>query len=98
MAILSSSAAGGATSKAAFDVGTSAGIRRLVASLRGNALANKVRAKVAATDIPDGKRLIGAVVNVGCDVPTGVSVTGEPVGRTSNRSSPVNGYRSVSSP
>ena len=76
MAILSSSAAGGVTSKAAVDVGTSAGIHRLVASLRGNALANKVRAKVAATDIPDGKRLMGAVVNVGCDIPTGVSVTG----------------------
>ena len=76
VAILSSSAAGGATSKAAVDVGTSAGIRRLVASLRGNALANQVRAKVAATDIPDGRRLMGAVVNVGCDIPTGVSVTG----------------------
>ena len=80
MAILSSSAAGGATSKAAVDVGTSAGIRRLVASLRGNALANQVRAKVAATDIPDGQRLMGAVVNVGCDIPTGVSVTGGPAG------------------
>ena len=76
VAILSSSAAGGITSKAAFDVGTSAGTHRLVASLRGNALANKVRAKVAATDIPEGKRLMGAVVSIGCDIPTGVSVTG----------------------
>jgi hypothetical protein len=76
VAILSSSAAGGHASKAAVDVGTSAGIDRLVANLRGNALANQVRAKVAATDIPAGQRLMGAVVSVGCDVPTGVSVTG----------------------
>ena len=47
VAILSSSAAGGVTSKAAVDVGNSAGLRRLVGSLRGNALAHKVRAKVA---------------------------------------------------
>ena len=80
VAILSSSAAGGTTSKAAVDVGTAAGVNRLVASLRGNALANQVRAKVAATEIPAGKRLIGAVVSVGCDVPTGVSVTGGPGG------------------
>ena len=78
VAILSSSAAGGVTSKAAIDVGTSAGIQRLVGSLRGNALAHQVRAKVAATDIPAGQRLMGAVVNIGCDVPTGVSVTGGP--------------------
>ena len=78
MAILSSSAAGGFVSKVAVDVGTAAGIDRLVASLRGNALAKQVRAKVAATDIPDDKRLMGAVVNVGCDIPTGVSVTGGP--------------------
>ena len=80
VAILSSSAAGGSTSKAAVDVGISAGVNRLVASLRGNALANQVRAKVAATEIPAGKRLMGAVVSVGCDVPTGVSVTGGPGG------------------
>ena len=31
---------------------------------------------MAATDVPEGKRLVGAVVNIGCDIPTGVSVTG----------------------
>jgi hypothetical protein len=76
VAILSGTGAGGDMSKAAVDVGSPAGLDLLVSELRSTGFGDQVRAKVAATDVPDGRTLMGAIVNVGCDVPTGVVVTG----------------------
>jgi predicted small secreted protein len=35
---------------------------------------NKIERKIAATTVPEGYLLLGAVVSIGCDVPPGVSV------------------------
>ncbi len=75
VAILSRSAAGGHTSDTAVDVGTPAGMRRLVGGLRLSALADEVRSTADQTAVPDGRRLMGQVVSVGCDVPSDVTVT-----------------------
>jgi len=74
VAILSGSAAGGEASLTAIDLGSPAGVDRLVSGVEHGSLAYDVRAKVAATEVPDGRRLVGAIVAVGCDIPVDVKV------------------------
>jgi hypothetical protein len=76
VAILSGTAAAGTTSGEVVDLDTTTGIEQLVGELRRGRLANQVRARVAATDVPDGQRLVGAIVNIGCDTPVDVKVVG----------------------
>ena len=73
--ILSQTAAGGEVTATAIDLGTPRGVAELVDPVRRGGLDQQVRDLVAATDVPDGQRLMGAVVNVGCDVPSDVLIT-----------------------
>jgi hypothetical protein len=74
VAILSATAIGGQISKVAVDLGAPSGIDQLVGGLNRDSLENQVRAKVAATQVPEGRRLVGAIVSVGCDRPVDVKV------------------------
>jgi len=73
--ILSQTAAGGQTDDLAVDLGTPAGVDELLADVSRGPLAAEVRDRVAATDVPEGQRLVGAIVNEGCDTPVDVKVT-----------------------
>jgi hypothetical protein len=67
-------AAGGTVDPAAVRLDGAAALSGFTARFEGDTLAGDVQEKVAATDVPDGKALVGAVVSVGCDVPPGVGV------------------------
>ncbi|CUR58972.1 exported hypothetical protein [metagenome] len=71
--IVSQTAAGGDVDRTAIDLGTPQGVADLVDPVSGG-LDQQVRDLVAATDVPEGQRLMGAVVNVGCDVPSDVVI------------------------
>ncbi|MGD9957904.1 hypothetical protein [Nocardioides sp.] len=73
--ILSQTAAGGETTDLAIDLSTPAGVEELVGPVSRGGLDDQVRHRVAEIDVPQGQRLVGAVVNVGCDVPSDVTVT-----------------------
>jgi hypothetical protein len=67
-------AAGGKVDPAAVPLDSAAAVRDFTADLDGGELAGEVQDQVAATDVPDGQALVGAVVSIGCDVPPGVAV------------------------
>jgi hypothetical protein len=67
-------AAGGKVDPAAVPLDSPAAVRDFTADLDGGELARDVQDQVAATDVPEGQALVGAVVSIGCDVPPGVAV------------------------
>lgn len=74
VAILSQTAAGGATTQEAVDLGSTVGLDRLLEGVSRGGLDEQVRDRVAATDVGDGQRLMGSVISIGCDVPVDVKV------------------------
>jgi hypothetical protein len=71
--IITASNADGETSPRPVPVGDPASLRDFVATM-GADLGPRVRAAVRQTDVPPGQTLMGAIVAVGCDEPTGVEV------------------------
>ncbi len=78
IAILSQTAAGGQTSTTAVELSDQAQMDAFVNQFEHPGFGEQIAEKVAATTVPEGQVLIGAVVSIGCDVPPGVEVTGEP--------------------
>ncbi len=78
IAILSQTAAGGQVSTTAVELGDQAQVDAFVEQFKFPGFGEKIAQQVAATTVPEGQVLIGAVVSIGCDVPPGVEVTGEP--------------------
>jgi hypothetical protein len=78
IAILSQTAAGGQVSTTAVELGDQAQVDAFVEQFKFPGFGRQIARKVAATTIPEGQVLIGAVVSIGCDVPPGVEVAGEP--------------------
>lgn len=72
--IVSATAAGGRVSSLAVPLPDAAAVHRFGAQFTQPALTRKIVATVEATDVPDGQALVGAVVAVGCDVPSRVTV------------------------
>jgi hypothetical protein len=68
-------AAGGSTSEVAAPLGDDAAVQEFNAQFETDAMPTRVEDTVAETDVPDGMLLYGAVVSIGCDSPTDVSVT-----------------------
>jgi hypothetical protein len=71
--IVTGTGAGGATGPAV-RLDAPGGLARLTRAFSGHPLAAEVRSVVAATDVPSGQGLYGAVVAIGCDVPPDASV------------------------
>ncbi|WP_159081285.1 hypothetical protein [Nocardioides sediminis] len=71
--IITASNADGETSPRPVPLTDSASVRDFVATM-GADLGPRVRAAVRQTDVPPGQTLMGAIVSVGCDEPTGVEV------------------------
>jgi hypothetical protein len=78
IAILSQTAAGGQVSTTAVELGDPAQMEAFVNQFEFAGFGDEIARKVAATTVPEGQVLIGAVVSIGCDVPPGVEVAGEP--------------------
>ena len=76
IAILSQTAAGGQVSEDAVRLDDQASRESFVAQFETPGLGRRIDNKIAATTVPSGFVLIGAVVSIGCDVPPGVTVTG----------------------
>lgn len=73
VALLTATAAGGDDLDGPLRLDRQEGLASFTAGLQGR-LADDVRREVAATEVPDGKALLGAVVAIGCQRPTGVDV------------------------
>ncbi|WP_167880438.1 hypothetical protein [Nocardioides guangzhouensis] len=67
-------AAGGTVDPTAVPLDSDAAVQDFTAAFDGGELAGDVQDQVAATDVPEGEALVGAVVAIGCDVPPGVAV------------------------
>lgn len=71
--VWSATAAGGRRAGPAVDVTTPAGRQELLGSLRGR-LVTQVSAAIDATAVPEGQRLVGGIVSVGCGTPSDAEV------------------------
>ena len=78
--IITVTAAGGSVDPDAVPMDDDAARQTFLGQFTAGDLATKVQAAVDRTDVPDGQRLYGAVVAVGCDAPTDVSVLYSPGG------------------
>ena len=68
-------AAGGTVSEVAVPLTDDASVQEFVSQFESDDMAAQVQAAVASTEVPDGQALYAAVVAIGCDSPTDVSVT-----------------------
>ncbi len=68
-------AAGGTVSEVAVPLTDDASVQEFVSQFESDDMAAQVQAAVANTEVPDGQALYAAVVAIGCDSPTDVSVT-----------------------
>lgn len=75
VAVLSQSGVGGRVQQTATALAAPGGLAVLLRDVRAGALRLRVRREVARATVPDGQRLMGAVVSVGCDVPVGVEAS-----------------------
>ena len=71
--VWSATAAGGRRTGPAVDVSTGEGREALLGGLRGP-LVTEVSAAIDATAVPDGQRLVGGIVSIGCGTPTDATV------------------------
>lgn len=78
IALVSQTAAGGTVSTQAVPLDDDAALAAFVGQFRQTGLGSRIARKVAAATIPEGQQIVGAVVSIGCDVPPGVAVSGEP--------------------
>ena len=72
--MITETAAGGAMSEVAVPLGDDTAVQEFNAQFETDALPTRVHNAVAKTDVPEGMLLYGAVVAIGCDVPTDVHV------------------------
>lgn len=72
--LISMTGGGGRTEPTATRLSSKADIRAFAAQFRGPALANRMRAAIAAVPATAGHEVVGQVVMVGCDRPPSVTV------------------------
>lgn len=80
VAIVSETAAGGEVDLVAVPVEAEADRQAFTAQFERGELTEKIGAAIAAATIPEGFTVVGAVVAIGCDVPTSVEATKTPEG------------------
>lgn len=74
VALVSRTAVGGEVDRAATVLDDSAATTRFGEQFETGGMGEEVAAAVARTDVPEGQVLLGAVVALGCDVPSEVAV------------------------
>lgn len=75
VAILHETAAGGEVSQTPVVLDSEDAVDGFVGAFTRGTLGEQVRTEVDATDVPEGKVLVGSVIGLGCDVPPGVNVS-----------------------
>jgi hypothetical protein len=73
--MITETAAGGATSPVAVPLGDDEAVAAFNQQFETDAMPARVQDAVAATEVPEDMLLYGAVVSIGCDTPTDVTVT-----------------------
>jgi hypothetical protein len=73
--MITETAAGGSTSETAVPLGDDDAVAQFTSQFENDAMTRQVQDAVEATDVADDERLYGAVVAIGCDAPTDVTVT-----------------------
>ena len=68
-------AAGGTVSEVAVPLTDDTSVQEFVSQFESDEMTQQVQGAVAGTDVPEGQALYAAVVSIGCDSPTDVSVT-----------------------
>jgi hypothetical protein len=68
-------AAGGTLSEVAVPLSDEASVREFTSQFESDDMVQQVEQAAASADVPDGQALYAAVVSIGCDSPTDVSVT-----------------------
>jgi hypothetical protein len=68
-------AAGGTLSEVAVPLSDEASVREFTSQFESDDMVQQVEHAAANADVPDGQALYAAVVSIGCDSPTDVSVT-----------------------
>jgi hypothetical protein len=66
--------AGGSVSEAGVPLSDDTVVQQFLAQFTSDDLPQQLQDKIAATDVPDGDQLYGAVIAVGCDSPDHVDV------------------------
>jgi len=74
VALLSETNAGGEVSQQPTLLDSPAAVTNFAATLDGRTMAGKIKSAVVKTDVPDGQAIVGSVVAIGCDVPSGVTL------------------------
>ncbi len=74
VAILSETNAGGEVAPAPVALDTGTAVDEFVQGFDSERFGDKIRTAVAGTDVPTGRVLVGAVVAIGCEVPSDVAV------------------------
>jgi hypothetical protein len=80
VAIVSATAAGGEVDPVAVPVEDDADLHAFTAQFEDGEITEKIGAAIGAATIPEGYTVVGAVVSIGCDVPTDVTATEGPDG------------------
>jgi hypothetical protein len=74
VALLSETNAGGEVSQQPTLLDSPAAVTNFAETLDGRTMAGKIKSAVVKTDVPDGQAIVGSVVAIGCDVPSGVTL------------------------
>jgi hypothetical protein len=74
VAVLTETAAGGTTSPAGVPLGDQDAVLAFTEQFETDALPTRIQDAVAGTEVPDDMLLYGAVVAIGCDTPTDLTV------------------------
>ena len=72
--------AGGTLSEVAVPLSDDASVQDFTSQFESDDMVQQIQQAVANTDVPDGQALYAAVVSIGCDSPTDVSVTNTDAG------------------
>ncbi|MET1059993.1 MAG: hypothetical protein ABWX84_10360 [Nocardioides sp.] len=74
VALISETNAGGEVSQQPTLLDSPAAVSTFAGTLDGRTMSDRIKAAVVKADVPQGQAIVGSVVAIGCNVPSGVTV------------------------